>query len=135
MDRSINAGIIGIVLAVFLSFSIPVGPPLDFLPSFVIVIFVIYVFRLLTLKDGLVASFMTYLFNIAIVSTVSYASYYNGQFPAFTVNVSSLLDPLIYAVSAIVAAYIGVYLARKRAAPPQKTPQQQTDIPPDLQTV
>ena len=135
MDRSINAGIIGIVLTVFLSFSIPVGPPLDFIPSFVVVIFVIYIFRLMTLKDGLIASLMTYLFDICIISAVSYASYYNEQFPGFLANVYWVLDPLIFAVSALVAAYIGVWLARRRAAPAQKTPQQSTDIPPDLQSV
>jgi len=135
MDRSISAGIIGIILAVFLSFSIPVQPPLDFIPAFVVVIFVIYIFRLVTLKDGLVASFMTYLFDVGIVSTLNYAQYYNAQFPGFTVNVASLLDPLIFAVSSLAAAYIGVYLAKRRVAPPPKTPQQSTDIPPDLQTV
>ena len=68
MDQSIKAGIIGTILAVFVSITIYVPAPFDFLPIFLIAIFTVYVFRLSTLKDGLLAVFMTYVFNSGILA-------------------------------------------------------------------
>jgi pheromone shutdown protein TraB len=135
MDQSIKAGIIGAVLAIIVNASLPVY--LDFIPGFVIAIFVIYVYRLGTLKDGLVAAFMTYIFNNGILGTLTLAIYYaqNEQYPAFTVDTYTMLSPLITAISAVIAAYVGVWLAKKRTPAPRKTRQESTDIPPELQTV
>jgi hypothetical protein len=136
MDQSIKAGILGIVLAVFVNLSILVPAPFDFLPTFVIAIFAIYVFRLTTFKDGLIATFMTYIFNEGIINTLILADYYTSNRP-YTLTITTYLipDPIITATSAIIAAYIGTWLAKKRTPPPPKQPQQTTDIPPELQTV
>jgi len=130
-----RAGIVGILLAVFVSTSIYIEPPLDFLPIFIIVIFVIFIFRVTRLKDGLLTAFVTYIFNQGITDTLILATYYKKQYPAFTVNLGLLVDPIITSVSLVIAAYIGVWLAKKRTPPPQKPQQQSTDIPPELQTV
>jgi hypothetical protein len=135
MDQSIKAGIIGTVLAVIVNISLPVY--LSFAPTFIIAILVVYIFRLDTLKDGLVAAFMTYIFNEGILTTIYLALLYaaNEQYPALTVDPYIMLSPILSAISTIIAAYIGVALAKKRPQPPTKTPPQPTDIPPELQTV
>jgi hypothetical protein len=135
MDQSIKAGLIGTVLAVFVNLSIYIPAPLDFLPTFIIAIFVIFIFRLITLKDGLITAFMTYIFNQGIIDTLILATYYNEQYPAFNVNLNLIINPIITAISTVIAAYIGVWLAKKRTPPPRKTQQESTDIPPELQTV
>lgn len=136
MDRSIGAGILGIVLATIINISIIISPPLDWLPTFIIVIIVIFVYRLGTVKDGLIAAFMTYIFSQAIIDTLVIADYYTSN-RTYTLTITAYLlpDPIITAISALIAAYTGVWLARKRTPPPLKTQPQQSDIPPDLQTV
>jgi pheromone shutdown protein TraB len=135
MDQSIKAGILGFVLAVMVNAFSPVY--LDWVPAFVVAIFAIYVYRLSTLKDGLVTAFMTYIFSNGILGTLTLATYYasNEQYPAFTVDPYTMLSPVITATSAVIAAYVGVWLAKKRTPPPQRTQPQPTDIPPELQTV
>jgi uncharacterized membrane protein YfcA len=135
MDQSIKAGIVGIVLAVFIEGSVPIQPPLDFLPVFLVVIFAIFIFRLNTLKDGLVVAFMTYVFTNGILGTIEFAYYYNQTYSIAPVTSYIVVDPIITAISAFIAAYVGVWLAKKRPVPPQKTQPQSTDIPRDLQTV
>jgi uncharacterized membrane protein len=135
MDQSIRAGIVGFVFAVIVNVFSPVY--LDWVPAFILAILVIYVYRLSTLKDGLVAAFITYIFSSGIVGTLTLAIYYtqNEQYPAFTVDPYTMLSPVLTAISAVIAAYIGVWLAKRRTPPPQKTQPQPTDIPPELQTV
>ena len=135
MEQSIKAGIIGTILTVIINISSPIY--LDWLPAFIIVILVIYIYRVNTLKDGLVASFMTYIFNSGILGTLTLATFYtsNEQYPAFTVDPYIMISPILSAVTAVIAAYVGVWLAKKRTPPPQKQPPQPTDIPRDLQTV
>lgn len=113
MDRSILAGISGFLLVIFVNLFSPVY--LDFIPSFVVAILVIYVFRLGTLREGLVAAFMTYIFSDAILGTTSWAiSYFsNEQIPAFSVDVWTMISPIVSAVSIMIAAYIGARLAQK----------------------
>jgi hypothetical protein len=137
MDQSIKAGIVGIVLAVFIDGSIYIPAPLDFLPAFLIVIFAIFVFRLNTLKDGLVVAFMTYVFTNGILGTIEFAYCYtsNQPYTISPVTLNVVIDPIITAISAFISAYVGVWLAKRRPVPPQKTQQQSTDIPRDLQTV
>ena len=61
MDRSIKAGVSGFLLAVVINLFSPIY--LDFVPSFLVAILAIYIFRLGALKDGLVAAFMTYILS------------------------------------------------------------------------
>lgn len=135
MDQSIKAGIVGTVLAVIVNVANPLY--LSFLPTFIIAIVVIFIYRLGTLKDGLIAAFMTYMFNEGILTTLYVALLYaaNQPYPTVTIDPTIILSPILSAISAAIAAYIGVWLARKRTSPPQKTQPQPTDIPRNLQTV
>lgn len=123
MDRSIKAGIYGFILAVVINLFSPTN--LDFVPFFVAALIVIFVFSVDTLKEGLVASLMTYFFSYMTLQTVVAAIYYysNEPYPAFTFDVYSVLSPVVLAVTAVIAAYVGVWLAKKRK------PQQQTTLP------
>jgi hypothetical protein len=114
MDSSLKAGIYGFILAFAVNVTSPVN--LYFLPSFLAALLVTYFFRLSTLKDGLVAAFITYIFNDGVLNTLGYASFYftNEQISAFTVDVWTMLFPIVSAASAVVAAYVGVWLANKR---------------------
>lgn len=137
MDQSIKAGIFGFALAVILTISLPISipAPFDFLPTFIIAILVIYIFRLDTIKDGLIATFLTYIFSQGILGTLTLAIYYTANEPyTFTIDPYLILSPIISAVSTLIAAYIGVWLAKQRPQP-QKQPSQPTDIPRDMQTV
>jgi hypothetical protein len=132
MDKSIKAGILGFSLAFIINIvSSPVY--LYFVPAFLATILVIYVFGLRTLKDGLVAAFMTYIFNEGILSTISYASYYlaNEPYPAFNIEVWMIFYPIVFAVTAVVAGYVGVLLAQTKKPAPEPSP----TIPQDMQTV
>ena len=127
MDQSIKAGVSGFLLAVVINLLSPVY--LYFVPSFLVAILVIYVFRLGTLKDGLVAAFMTYIFTDGILGTIVLAMSYfaNEPYPSFNVDVWTMLSPIVSAVTAVIAGYIGVRLAQKgkpaRELPPSPPPQ------------
>jgi hypothetical protein len=134
MDRSIRAGVYGFLLAIAINFlASSVNLYLYFVPSFLAAIFVIYIFRLGTLKDGLVTAFMTYIFTDGILSTIVLATYYfaNKSYPSFNVDVWTMLLPIVQVVTAVIAGYIGVWLAQKRK-PAQELP---TPIPPQVATV
>ena len=131
MDRSIKAGVSGFLLAVVINLFSPIY--LDFVPSFLVAILAIYIFRLGTLKDGLVAAFMTYIFSDGILGTISLATLYfaNEPYPSFDVDVWTMFSPIVSAVTAVIAGYIGVRLAQKRK-PAQELP---APIPPQLPPV
>jgi hypothetical protein len=126
MDQSIKAGVYGFLLALVIDAFSPTY--LYFVPSFLVAIFVIFVFRLVTLKDGLVAAFMTYIFSDGVFDTIVLATYYfaNTPYPSYDVNVLTMLYPMVSAATAAIAGYIGVWLAKKRR-PAQEFP---TPIPP-----
>jgi len=132
MDRSISAGIFGFLLALIINLFSPVY--LYFVPSFLAAIIAIYAFRLEALRDGLVAAFMTYIFNDAILGTLSLALYYfaNEQYPAFTIDVWTMASPIVSAVSAVVAAYIGMLFAQSRRPAKELPPIVQSQVPPPV---
>jgi len=133
MDQSIKAGVYGFLLAVVINlFSLFSSIYFDFIPSFLAAIFVIYIFRLGTLKDGLVAAFMTYIFNDGILNTMGLASYYfaNESIPSFNVDVWTMLSPIVSAVTAVIAGYIGVRLAQKRKPARELPPSSPPQLPP-----
>jgi hypothetical protein len=121
MDRSIKSGVFGFLLAVIINLISPIY--LDFIPSFLVAILAIYIYRLGALKDGLVAAFMTYVFNDGILGTMSLATYYfaNEPYPSFNIDVWTLFSPIVSAVTAVIAGYIGVWLTQKRK-PAQELP-------------
>jgi len=131
MDRSIKAGVCGFLLAVVINLLSPIY--LDFVPSFLVAILVIYVFRLGTLKEGLVAAFMTYIFCDGILNTLGLETYYfaNQPYGPFNIDVWTMFSPIVSAVTAVIAGYIGVWLAQKRK-PAQELP---APIPPQLPPV
>jgi uncharacterized membrane protein len=121
MDQSIKAGVYGFLLAVVINLFSPIY--LDFVPSFLVAVLVIYIFRLGALKDGLVAAFMTYIFTDGILGTIVLATSYfaNEPYPSFNIDVWIMLSPVVQAVTAVIAGYIGVRLAQKRK-PAQELP-------------
>jgi len=131
MDRSIKAGVYGFLLAVVINLFSPIY--LYFIPSFLVAVLVIYVFRLGTLKEGLVAAFMTYIFCDGILNTLGLATYYfaNQPYGPFNIDVWTMFSPIVQAVTAVIAGYIGVWLAQKRK-PAQELP---APIPPQLPPV
>ena len=137
MDQSIKAGVYGFMLAIIINLllaSLLTLPDiLSFIPSFVAAIFTIYISRLETLKDGLVAAFMTYIFSDGILGTIVLATSYfaNEPYPSFNIDVWIMLSPVVQAVTAVIAGYIGVRLAQKRK-PAQELP---APIPPQLPPV
>ena len=122
MDPSIKAGVSGFLLAIAINLLSPVY--LDLVPSFLVVILVIYIFRLGTLKDGLVAAFMTYIFTDGILSTIALATSYfaNEPYPSFNVDIWTMLSPMVSAATAVIAGYIGIQLAQKGRRPQELPP-------------
>jgi hypothetical protein len=57
-------------------------------------ILAIYIFRLGTLKDGLVAAFMTYIFADGILGTIGLATLYfaSEPYPSFNVDIWTMLS-------------------------------------------
>lgn len=131
MDRSIKAGVYGFLLAVVINLFSPIY--LDFIPSFLVAILAIYIFRLGALKDGLVAAFMTYIFTDGILGTIALATYHfaNQPYGPFNIDVWTMFSPIVSAVTAVIAGYIGVWLAQKRK-PARELP---LSLPPQLPPV
>jgi len=125
-----SAGIFGFLLAVIINLFSPVY--LYFVPSFLAAIIAIYAFRLEALRDGLVVAFMTYIFNDGILGTLSLAIYYfaNEQYPAFPIDVWTMISPVISAISAVAAAYIGMLFAQSRRPAKELPPIVQSQVPP-----
>jgi hypothetical protein len=130
MDRSITAGVSGFLLAIIINLFSPID--LDFIPSFVAAIIAIYFFRLVTLRDGLVATFMTYVFNEGILGTLYFATLYftNTPYESFNVDVWIMLSPIVSAVTAVIAGYVGVLLAKTRRPAEELPPLTQSQAPP-----
>jgi hypothetical protein len=130
MDPSIKAGISGFLLAVVINLFSPVY--FDFVPSFLAAILVIYIFRLGTLKDGLVAAFMTYIFTDGILGTIDLATLYftNENYPSFNIDIWTMLSPIASAVTAVIAGYIGVRLAQKKKTARELLPAMLSQSPP-----
>ena len=129
MDQTFKAAILGLLLSILIISFSPVD--LNFIPPFLVTIFAIAAYRISDLKDGLVVSFMIYLFTEGILDTVYYAGLYlsNEVFPSFTIDILTMLTPIIWAVTALIAGYVGVLVA-KRLKPVQKSPTSTTLPPP-----
>ena len=140
MDKSIRAGISGFILAIVInlllasSFTLPTI--LSFVPSFVAAIFAIYISRLETLKDSLVGAFMTYIFNDGILGTISLATFYavNEPYPSLNVDIMTVLYPIVSAVTALIAGYVGVRLVQRRK-PTRELPMAPPPLPPPMPPV
>jgi len=118
MDRAIRAGISGFLVALIINLFSPVY--LYFVPSLLVAILAIYLYRLGSLKDGLVTAFMIYIFNDGILSTLTLAAFYAEKkpYPSVSIDVWTMFYPLVSAVTAVIAAYVGVWLTKARKTPP-----------------
>jgi hypothetical protein len=120
MDRSITAGVSGFLLAIVINLFSPIY--LYFVPSFLAAIFVIYIFRLGTFKDGLVAAFITYIFNEGILDTMGLATLYlASESYTLSIDVWIVFSPIVSSITALMAGYVGVWLSQKRK-PAQELP-------------
>jgi hypothetical protein len=134
MDQSIKAGVYGLLLAIIIDLASPVY--LDFISSFVASVIVIFIFRLSVLKDGLVAAFLTYIFDQGVMSTIALATSYlaNEPYPSFNVDIYTMVTPIVWAVTAVIAGYLGVWLVRRmrpaRELPSLPLPTQPPPPPP-----
>ena len=130
MDRCIRAGIYGALIAFALNMVSPVY--LYFFPSFLAAIFAIFVSRLVTLREGLVASFMTYVFSDGILNAIVAATFYITNEPyTLTIDIWIILSTLASAFSALIAGYVGVSIAQ-RIKPARELP---PSLPPPLPPV
>jgi len=121
MDRSIQAGVSGFLISVVITVFSPVF--LDFIPSFLSAIFAIVIFRLEVLKDGLVTSFMTYLFSQGILNTLAAAIYYMTNEPyTLTIDIWIVLSPIVTSITAIIGGYVGVWLVQRMKPTPSLPP-------------
>jgi len=128
MDRCIIAGISGALLSLLINLFVY----LYFIPSFVAAILFIYSSRLLTLREGLVASFMTFIFSDAILNTYAAATYYLTNTPyTLTIDIWIVLTTFISPFFAVLAGYIGYRLA-SRLKPTREMP---PSLPPPLPPV
>jgi len=140
VDRSIKAGIFGFILVVVVYFFLPPVPSyvnfyLNFVPQFLVSLLVIYIFRLKAFKDGLVAALLTYIVSYGIVESLSFALLYseNKIQQPFTIDAGVITLPIIWAGTAVLAGYLGVWIAKMRQ--PSPTKEQQPTIPRELQSV
>ncbi len=135
MDRCIAAGISGALLSLLINLLIiTLFSPLYlyFIPSFVAAIWIIYSSRLQTLREGLVTSFMTFIFSDAILNTFVAATYYlANETYTFTIDIWVVLTTIMSPFFAVLAGYIGVRLA-SRLKPAREMP---PPLPPPLPPV
>jgi len=107
MDRCISAGISGALLSIFVNLFVG----LYFIPSFIAAILFIYAARLQTLREGLVTSFMTFIFSDAILNTIVALSFYlTGETYSLTIDIWIVLATILSPFFAVLAGYIGVRL-------------------------
>ena len=128
MEQAIKAGISGFVIAVVITLFSTVD--LYFIPQLVASIIVIYIFDIRTTKDGLLAAFITYLFSIGILGSVSLAFYLVSNEPVnLTIDIWLVLNQIVTPLTALPAALAGVWLAKTRR-PTARTPPPPPPIPP-----
>jgi hypothetical protein len=132
MDRSIQAGIVGTVLAIVIALFLPLPDALGFIPPFLGAILGVYIFRLAAVKDGLVAAFMTYIFQEGILSTVGLVTLYvsNEPYSISNIDIWLALSPIVSAISALISGYLGVQLVKRMKQPQEVPPSLPPPLPP-----
>lgn len=127
MDQGIRAGISGFFLAVIINLF--TSGLLYFIPSFLTAIFIVYIYRIETLKESLLAALMTYIFNDGILGTIVLATCYLESRPyEVSIDMWLVVYPIANALTAIIAGYVGIWLvhkmkpARELPSPPLPTP-------------
>lgn len=128
MERSIRAGILGLAISVLITAFVPAN--LYFLPSFIASLIAIYLTRLTSFRDGLLAALMTYFFTSAVNDTIVAAFYYSSnEVYTLTIDLSIVVFPAMNIVSALLAAYLGARLGQ-RAKPAPELPPPLKPLPP-----
>lgn len=135
MNRGLRAGISGFLLAVIVNLFSPVY--LDFIPSFVAALIVIYIFGLASVQEGLIAAFTTYVFNEGVLGTLSLVTLYLENLPyEVSLDPYIIFSPIINSITAVIAGYVGVKLvqklkpATKETQPPSSFPPPPQPLPP-----
>jgi len=137
MEKSIRAGISGFILAIiinlFLAPFLTLSLLLNLIPPFLAAMFSIYIYRLRAFKDGLLAAFMTYIFNEGFLGTLDLAVLYlmHEPYPSFNIEIWIVFYPIVSSITALIAGYVGVLLVQ-RTKPPQELP---PSLPPPLPPV
>ncbi len=132
MDKSIRAGISGFLLSLIINFFSPVI--LFFIPSFLAAILVVIMYRLETLKDGLIAVFITYIFSDGVLGSLVLATLYFQNLPYdLTIDIWLILSPVASAISALIAGYVGVWLVHRMKPHRESVPM--PPLPPPMQPV
>jgi len=111
--RSLKAGVYGVLFSLSVNLFSPIY--VYFLPSFLAVILVMYLFRVGTLKDGLITAYTTYIASDSILSTLGLALLFseNGSY-VWGGTIWDVFLPIVNLLSALIAAYVGVLIVRKR---------------------
>ncbi len=126
--KLIEAGLLGASLAIMVSFFVPEGIDVYFLPSFLGALGAILLFRARRLDEALIIAFGVYLFTDAIITVLNLSSLFlsNMSWIDLANEIPSLYDELnnppsltniiMYVaspISAVVAAYLGYKLMPK----------------------
>jgi len=131
LAKLIEAGLLGAFIAIMISFFIPEGINVYFIPSFLGAVAAVFLFRTRRVEEALVIAFSVYIFTDAIITVLNLSSLYfssmswvdmANEVPSLydeLYNVPSLATIIAYAVdpiSAVVAAYLGYKITPKYRA-------------------
>jgi hypothetical protein len=128
MEPVLKAGIVGVIIAFAITFSLG---DLYFLPSLVASLIVIYFFELKATKDAMLAALIVYVFTDWILNGLTAPLSINERF-TITVDVGMVLNIVLTPLTALVAGFVGAELAATRRhtaaalqPPPPPPPQPQ----------
>jgi hypothetical protein len=78
---------------------------------------------------------MTYIISEGIVDTIALATYYltNQIQQSFTIDIGTILSPILWAGTAVLAGYLGIRIAKTRQ--PLQRQETEPTIPRELQSV
>ena len=114
MESYLKAGILAIIsTSVLKVLTLGVLVP-SFLPAFIVAIVLIVIFKIENIKEALVVVLMSYFFSTSLISTFMYVFLYFGGLTLITFQLTMLdiIDSLLTPITAIVAAFIGIYFVK-----------------------
>ncbi len=126
--KLLETGLLGAFLAIIISFFIPEGIEVYFIPSFLGAVVAVFLLKTRRLDEALLVTFAVYIFTDAIIRVVNLTSLYfsnmswidlANEIPSLydeLYSVPSLVQVIAYAVnpvSAIIAAYLGYKITPK----------------------
>ena len=120
ITRFLTTGLIGAFLSLMIHNLSPIY--LYFIPSFVVSVFVIYLFRIRELKDSLITALSIYIITVYVWNTLILGYLYATNTPFVALyspsEVPDLLDVvfdgILYPFSAFIAGYVGMKINQKK---------------------